>query len=106
MATDWPRYNAALTGAIGEAPGAFELSGYHPHLTLALSWRPLRGTWQAAQASALAEFADLEDTPLRFEVREVALFEKDAPGQPYRVAERWALAVGSGKWEVETDSAG
>ncbi|GGQ94815.1 2'-5' RNA ligase family protein [Deinococcus ruber] len=84
--------HAALVAALGEGPGTFELGGYHPHLTLALSWRPLHGTWQDALASAQAEFADLEAAPLRFTVGQVALFEKQRAGQPYRVAELWALA--------------
>ncbi|ULH16261.1 2'-5' RNA ligase family protein [Deinococcus sp. KNUC1210] len=84
--------HATLVSALGEVPGTFELGGYHPHLTLALSWRPLHGTWQNALASARAEFADLEAAPLRFTASRVALFEKHRAGQPYQVAERWELA--------------
>ena len=86
------RLHAALVAAVGEPAGPFELSGYHPHLTLLLNWRPMLGDWQGALASAHTEFADLEAQPLRFTVRQVALFQKDEAGQPYTVAERWRLA--------------
>ena len=86
------RLHAALVKAVGEPAGPFELGGYHPHLTLMLNWRPMYGDWHDAHASAQAEFADLEAQPLRFTVRQVALFQKEEAGQPYTVAECWALA--------------
>lgn len=80
-----------LVAAVGLATGPFELEGYHPHLTLALAWRPLAGSWAAALASAQAEFADLERAPLRFTVAEAALFRKDRAGEPYQMVSRWPL---------------
>ncbi|WP_425147556.1 2'-5' RNA ligase family protein [Deinococcus sp.] len=88
------RLHAALVAAVGDPPGEFELGGYHPHLTLALAYRPLLGGWADALASARAEFADLDAQPLRFAVQAVALFYKDKPGQPYEVVERWMLEGG------------
>lgn len=86
------RLHADLVAASGEAPGEFELGAYHPHLTLALSWRAVRVDWADALASARAEFADLEAAPLDFTVREAALFRKTTPGEPYREAARWGFA--------------
>ena len=81
-----------LVTAAGLSAGPFELAGYHPHLTLALGWRALSGSWADALASAQAEFADLERVPLRFTVTEAALFQKDRAGEPYRTVSRWPLA--------------
>ncbi len=83
----------ALVAAVGQEPGGFELDGYHPHLTLAVNWRPMRlgQSWAEVLASAEAEFADLERTPLDFTAREVVLYRKDAPGQPYAEDRVWTL---------------
>ena len=86
-----PVLHAALVTAVGNPAGEFELGGYHPHLTLALSYRPTQLPWPDVLASAHREFADLERAPLSFKVQHAVLFRKDAPGQPYREAERWAL---------------
>ena len=83
--------HAALVAAVGDPAGEFELDQYHPHLTLALSYRPLQLPWPDVLASAQTEFADLELAELDFQVQHAVLFRKDAPGQPYREAERWAL---------------
>jgi 2'-5' RNA ligase len=73
----------------------FELERYHPHLTLALSWRPIQfkhvQDWAGVLASARAAFADLEALPLQVEMQEGVLFRKDRPGEPYQEAERWPL---------------
>lgn len=83
--------HAALVAAVGHPAGEFELDSYHPHLTLALSYRPIQPPWPEVLASARSEFADLGRAPLTFQVRQATLFRKDTPGQPYRDAERWAL---------------
>lgn len=84
-----------LVAAVGQAPGEFELDGYHPHLTLAVNWRPMRPGlsegWTEVLASAQAEFADLRRAPLNFTAREVVLYRKDAPGQPYVEDRVWTL---------------
>ncbi len=85
-----------LVAATGPPPGAFELAGYQPHLTLALGWRPLRLDWPEVLASAQEEFAALEAEPLRFTVREVVLFRKDRPGERYQEETRWKLKGQSG----------
>ncbi len=85
------RLHRALVEAVGLPPTAQELGGYHPHLTLALARRPLAGIWEDALASARAEFAELDARPLHAQVREAALFRKERPGQPYRVATLWPL---------------
>lgn len=84
--------HSGLVAATGQSAGPFELEGYHPHLTLALGWRPLAGAWADVLASAQAEFADLEGAPLRFTVSEAALFRKDRAGEPYRQVARWPLS--------------
>lgn len=96
--------HAQLVAAVGESASRFELGDYHPHLTLAVSWRPLqvggleRGhpdhwpeNWAEVLAHARASFADLRSSPLTFSVTEVALFRKDRPGQPYQEVARWKL---------------
>ena len=83
--------HAALVAAVGDPAGEFELDHYHPHLTLALSYRPIQLPWPDVLASARSEFADLERAPLAFQAQQAVLFRKDVPGQPYQVAERWAL---------------
>ena len=87
--------HCALVAAVGQEPGGFELDGYHPHLTLAVNWRPMRPGlghgWAEVLASAEAEFADLEHAPLDFTAREVVLYRKDAPGQPYVEDRVWTL---------------
>jgi 2'-5' RNA ligase len=95
--------HGSLVAAVGEAPGTFELSAYHPHLTLALSWRPMTGrpagssgldwplNWVSVLASAQTEFAALQDAPLEFEAREAVLYRKQRPGEPYHEADCWAL---------------
>ncbi|MGI8748603.1 MAG: 2'-5' RNA ligase family protein [Deinococcus sp.] len=85
------RLHRALVEAVGLPSTTQELDGYHPHLTLALARRPLAGSWEDALASARAEFAKLDAQPLHFQVREAALFRKERPGQPYRVAALWPL---------------
>lgn len=86
-----PALHGALVAAVGHPAGEFELDHYHPHLTLALSYRPIQLPWPDVLASAHREFADLGRAPLTSQVQHAALFRKDAPGQPYREAERWAL---------------
>ncbi len=81
-----------LVDTLGEVPGAFALEQYHPHLTLALGWRPLSGSWNAAVRSAEAEFGSLDTAPLMFKARALVLFGKAAPGQPYTERRRFALA--------------
>ncbi len=83
--------HAKLVAAVGHPVAEFELDGYHPHLTLALDHRPIRLPWPEVVASARNEFDDLERAPVVFSVQDIILFRKDAPGQPYREAERWAL---------------
>ena len=83
--------HAALVAAVGTPAGEFELDNYHPHLTLALGYRPVRYPWPDVLASAYSEFADLERAAVTCQVRDAALFRKDVPGQPYLEAERWAL---------------
>ena len=82
--------HAALVAAVDLPAGEFELECYHPHLTLA--YRPHTGSWPQLLASAETEFAGLAREPLRFQVRQAALFGKEEPGQPYTVDERWGLA--------------
>ena len=86
-----PALHAALVAAVGDPAGEFELDGYHPHLTLALSYRPIQLPWPDVLASAHREFADLGRAPLTSQMQHAALFRKDMPGQPYQEAERWAL---------------
>lgn len=88
--------HAALVAAVGTPAGEFELDHYHPHLTLALSYRPIQLPWPDVLASAQTEFADLELAELVFQVQEAVLFRKDVPRQPYQEAERWAL----GGWRL------
>ena len=83
--------HAALVAAVGTPAGEFELDNYHPHLTLALGYRPVRYPWPDVLASAYSEFADLERAAVTCQVRDAALFRKDVPGQPYLEAARWAL---------------
>jgi len=83
--------HAALVAAVGTPAGEFELDNYHPHLTLALSYRPVQYPWSDVLASARIEFADLERAAVTSQVRDAALFRKNVPGQPYREAEHWAL---------------
>ncbi|WP_407570434.1 2'-5' RNA ligase family protein [Deinococcus altitudinis] len=97
--------HARLVAAVGESATPFELTGYHPHLTLALGWRPFRlggpqegehgkgspEAWNEVLEHARASFADLQATPLSFAVTEAALFRKDPPGQPYHEVTRWNL---------------
>jgi len=84
--------HAELVAAAGRSAGRFELEGYHPHLTLALGWRPLNAAWASALASAQDEFADLGRAPLRFTVTDAALFRKHRAGEPYRIVSRWPLS--------------
>jgi 2'-5' RNA ligase len=95
--------HGSLVAAVGEAPGTFELASYHPHLTLALSWRPMQTSpgassgldwplnWVSVLASAQTEFASLETAPLEFVVREAVLYRKQRPGEPYQEAACWEL---------------
>lgn len=87
--------HAALVAAIGEPVSRTELDGYHPHLTVALSRRPLNpgllGNWAGVLGDARREFARLEHEPLRFTVSEAVLFSKERPGQPYSQPARWPL---------------
>ena len=83
--------HAALVAAVGTPAGEFELDNYHPHLTLALSYRPVQCPWSDVLASARIEFADLERAAVTSQVRDAALFRKNGPGQAYREAEHWAL---------------
>ena len=97
--------HAQLVSAVGETVTPFELSGYHPHLTLAVSWRPLQTgrleagdleanspeNWAGVLSHARASFADLASSPIPFAVTEAALFRKDVPGQPYQEVTRWKL---------------
>ena len=83
--------HAALVAAVGIPAGEFELDNYHPHLTLALSYRPVQHPWPDVLASARIEFADLERAAVTGQVLDAALFRKDVPGQPYQEAEYWAL---------------
>jgi 2'-5' RNA ligase len=98
--------HARLVAAVGESATSFELGGYHPHLTLAVSWRPFRvgglesghpgdwdklGDWARLLDHARASFEDLRSAPLPFCVTEAALFRKEAPGQVYREITRWKL---------------
>ncbi|AWN22072.1 hypothetical protein DKM44_01475 [Deinococcus irradiatisoli] len=80
-----------LVETLGEAPGEFALDKYHPHLTLALSWRPMNSGWTEALKSAQAEFGFIDLAPLSFEARELVLFGKAAPGHPYTERQRFAL---------------
>ena len=85
----------ALVAAVRQEPGDFELDNYHPHLTLAVNWRPMRpgvgDNWSEVRASAEAGFADLVRTPLDFTAREVVLYRKNAPGRPYVQDRVWTL---------------
>lgn len=85
----------ALVAAVGQEPGDFEMDNYHPHLTLAVNWRPMRpgvgDSWSEVRASAEAGFADLVRTPLDFTAHEVVLYRKNAPGQPYLEDRVWML---------------
>ena len=80
-----------LVEALNEPPGEFALEKYHPHLTLALAWRPMNTRWQPAVSSARHEFAGQDTRPLEFVARELVLFGKAAPGQPYTERARFAL---------------
>ncbi|MGY2893472.1 2'-5' RNA ligase family protein [Deinococcus sp. UYEF24] len=97
--------HARLVAAVGESATPFELTGYHPHLTLAVSWRPFRlggleegvtvkgdpEAWPGLLEHARASFADLSSRPPTFPVTEAALFRKDVLGQPYQEVTRWSL---------------
>ena len=99
--------HALLVTAVGESATPFELAGYHPHLTLAVGWRPFRLSgpeggkgkpekgdpehWAELLEHVRTSFADLSSRPVLFDVTEAVLFRKDAPGQPYRELTRWTL---------------
>ncbi|GAA4013950.1 2'-5' RNA ligase family protein [Deinococcus rubellus] len=84
--------HADLVHTLGEAPGEFALENFHPHLTLALSWRSLNVGWAEAVRSAKATFHDLEAEPLSFTASELVLFGKDETGQPYNERGRFGLS--------------
>ena len=81
-----------LVQTLAQPPGEFALKNYHPHLTLALSWRPMNMSWDEAANSAHSEFGELDTVPLSFTARELVLFGKAQPGQPYTERARFALA--------------
>ena len=81
-----------LVQTLGQPPGEFALNNYHPHLTLALAWRSLNTSWDAAVNSAQTAFGELDNAPLTFTARELVLFGKAEPGQPYTERARFALA--------------
>ena len=72
-------------------PGQFALDKYHPHLTLALEWRVMNLRWPQATESAQHEFGELAEQPLEFTARDLVLFGKAQPGQPYTERARFAL---------------
>ena len=86
------RVHTDLVAALGEEPGEFALENYHPHLTLALAWRPMNTAWETAVAAAQREFGELDGQPLTFLARELVLFGKAEAGQPY--TERGCFSLG------------
>lgn len=87
--------HADLVHTLGKAPGEFALAHFHPHLTLALSWRSLNVSWGEAVGHAQAAFAYLEATPLTFVASELVLFGKDEAGPLYTECGRFELSGAS-----------
>jgi len=94
-APDLRAVHADLVHTLGETPGEFALENFHPHLTLALSWRSLNVGWAEAVRRAQATFAGLDAAPLMFEARQLVLFGKDGAGQPYTERGRFDLGGAS-----------
>ena len=87
--------HADLVATLGEAPGEFALENFHPHLTLALSWRRMNVDWEEAVSGAHSAFADLAAEPLTFTASALALFGKAEAGQPYTERGRLELSGAS-----------
>lgn len=85
----------ALVEALGDQPGEFALEHYHPHLTLALSWRAMNLPWDGAADRAQQVFGELDAQPLTFTARELVLFGKVEAGQPYTERDRFRLGTTS-----------
>jgi 2'-5' RNA ligase len=75
----------------GGPPGEFDLKNYHPHLSIALSWRPLAVSWDEALTQAKRAFGELDGAPLHFTASELILFRKDVSGGIYTPQARFAL---------------
>lgn len=82
-----------LVNELGQSPGDFSLENYYPHLTLAVEWRSLNTTWEAAVQSAQLEFGDLKGRPLNCTAFQLVLFGKDEEGQPYTERQRFGLKL-------------